>query len=88
MDRGALGLAVIVGEEKIDPLGLVRAAIPGRERVVRPERALGMFADDTRGLRELDLRIDGQPLNLKVILSSDGPDALVGTLEEPFFRET
>lgn len=27
-----------------------------------PDQALGMFADDTRGLRELDLRIDGQPL--------------------------
>lgn len=27
-----------------------------------PDQAFGMFADDTRGLRELDLRIDGQPL--------------------------
>jgi glycogen debranching enzyme len=27
-----------------------------------PDQALGMFADDTRGLRELDLRIGGHPL--------------------------
>lgn len=42
--------------------------------------------DTTRISMQIDM--DGQPLNLKVILSSDGPDALVGTLEEPFFRET
>ncbi len=27
-----------------------------------PDHALGMFADDTRGLKELDIRVDGHPL--------------------------
>ncbi len=37
----------------INPQGLMPGA---------PDHGLGMFADDTRGLRELDLRIDGEPL--------------------------
>lgn len=36
-----------------------------------PDHALGMFADDTRGLRELDLRVDGKPL----LFESGGADS-------------